>query len=256
MTMVSDTPLPSATVVLLRDGESALEAYLVKRHGRTSFGNAWAFPGGVVNASDARVHNSCRGIDPEKLDRMLDAPNAANYYSAAIRELFEETGVLLGTAAASAAEIDAARDALNDGRLAWDEFVDSARVALECDRLHYLSYWITPAGLPKRFATRFFLARMPVSEVAHHCGRELIDCRWLTTSDALAEHREGRLSMIFPTVSTLEFLDAFENSEAAIAEANRIAEEGIVPILPKAIDSGGKRVIVLPGDPRYASTAT
>jgi 8-oxo-dGTP pyrophosphatase MutT (NUDIX family) len=256
MTMVSNTPLPSATVVLLRDGESGLETYLVKRHGRTAFGNAWAFPGGVVDASDARVHSSCQGIDPDNLDRLLDVPNAANYYSAAIRELFEETGVLLGKASASAAELDAARDALNDGRLAWDEFVDSACVALECDRLHYLSYWITPAGLPKRFATRFFLARMPATEVAHHCGRELVDCRWLTTSEALAEHRDGKLSMIFPTVSTLEFLDAFEHSDAAIAAANHIAGEGIVPILPKAIDSGGKREIVLPGDPRYASTST
>ncbi len=252
MTKADDVPRPSATVVLLRDGDGGLETYLVQRHSRVAFGDAWAFPGGLVDASDARVHAACRGVDPESLNRLLEAPNALNYYSAAIRELFEETGVLLGNTDASAAEIDASRDALNDGSLAWDEFVDSARVSLACDRLHYLSYWITPAGRPKRFATRFFLARMPLSQSARHCGRELVDCRWARVPTALAEHREGALPMIFPTIRTLEFLEGFDHGDQAIAEADRLARDGIVAILPKAIESGGKQLIVLPGDPRYA----
>ena len=93
--MSSAAPRPSATVVLLRDGDCGLEAYLVQRHGRAAFGHAWAFPGGVVDACDARVHDACRGADPVTANRLLDAPNALNYYSAAIRELFEESGVLL-----------------------------------------------------------------------------------------------------------------------------------------------------------------
>lgn len=254
--MNDSAPRPSATVVLLREGARAIETYLVQRHGRTAFGNAWAFPGGVVDAYDARVHDACAGTSAEVLNRLLDVPNALNYYSAAIRELFEETGVLLGSANATQRELDAARDALNDGRMTWDAFVRDAGVALHSDALHYVSYWITPRGMPKRFATRFFLARMPGGQTARHCGRELVDCRWMTTSAALAANRDGTLPMIFPTISTLRFLDEFATGDEVLAAADRLAAAGIVEILPKAIESDGKRVIVLPGDPRYAECTT
>ena len=246
------SPRPSSTVVLLREGADGIETYLVQRHGSTAFGNAWAFPGGVVEAFDARVHDACAGASAETLDRQLDVPNALNYYSAAIREVFEETGVLLGSARETPAALATARDALNDGRLEWDRFVRDAGVVLAADALHYVSYWITPAGLPKRFATRFFLAHMPDGQTARHCGRELVDCRWVSTKAALAEHGDGNLPMIFPTVSTLRFLDGFTQPDAAIAAADELAAEGIEEILPRAIEVAGKREIVLPGDPRYA----
>lgn len=254
--MSDASPRPSATVILLRQGSDAIETYLVRRHGRTAFGNAWAFPGGVVEAIDARVHDACTGASAEALNRLLDIPNALLYYSAAIRELFEETGVLLGSTSATPADVVAARDALNDGAITWDAFVHDAGIALDSDALHYVSYWITPAGLPKRFATRFFLARMPEGQTAHHCGRELVDCRWMTTAAALASNRDGTLAMIFPTIATLRFLDGFATPDAAIAAADELAAEGIVEILPKAIEIGGKREIVLPGDPRYAESSS
>lgn len=254
--MTDATPRPSATVVLLRDAAEAIETYLVKRHGRTAFGNAWAFPGGVVEAIDASVHDACTGASANALNRLLDIPNALNYYSAAIRELFEETGVLLGTTSATPADLETARDALNDGSTTWDAFVRDAGVKLDNDALHYVSYWITPAGLPKRFATRFFLARMPVGQTARHCGRELVACRWMTTTAALLSNRDGTLPMIFPTVSTLRFLDGFATADDAIAAADELAAAGIVEILPKAIEIDGKREIVLPGDPRYAESSS
>ncbi len=249
-------PRPSATVVLLREAADGIETYLVQRHGRTAFGNAWAFPGGVVEAFDARVHDACAGAPALTLNRLLDVPNALNYYSAAIREVFEETGVLLATASATPADLVAARDALNEGDLDWDRFVDAAGVVLDAAALHYVSYWITPAGLPKRFATRFFLARMPDGQTARHCGRELVDCRWMNTAAALAAHEDGALPMIFPTVSTLRFLDGFASPDDALAAADELAAAGIEEILPKAIDVAGKREIVLPGDPRYAESAS
>ncbi len=254
--MSDATARPSATVVLLRERSGALETYLVQRHGRVAFGNAWAFPGGVVDAFDARVHDACTGASADALNRLLDTPNALNYYSAAIRELFEETGVLLGSAKTQPAALHAARDALNDGQLAWDSFVREAGVSLDTGALHYVSYWITPAGLPKRFATRFFLARMPAEQTARHCGRELVGCRWMTTTAALEAYRDGSLPMIFPTVSTLRFLDAFTTCDEAIAAADELAAAGIVEILPKAIETDGKREIVLPDDPRYAESAS
>lgn len=253
--MSDATPRPSATVILLQDGPGAIETYLVQRHGRTAFGNAWAFPGGVVEAFDARVHEACSGAAAATLNRLLDIPNALIYYSAAIRELFEETGVLLGTCVRTPDELQAARDKLNAGGLAWDEFVAEASVSLDAGALHYVSFWITPEGMPKRFATRFFLARMPDGQTARHCGGELVDCRWMTPAAALAANRDGRLPMIFPTISTLRFLDDFDTCDEAIAAADRLAADGIVEILPKAVESNGKRVIVLPGDPRYAESA-
>ena len=242
--MSNDAPRPSATVVLMRQGADGIETYLVQRHGRAAFGNAWAFPGGVVEAFDARVHDACTGATGEIVDRLLDTPGALNYYSAAIRELFEETGVLLGSARVTSVELDAARDALNDGTITWDDFVRNDGVALDSNALHYVSYWITPAGMPKRFATRFFLARMPEGQTAQHCGRELVGF-W-----------HGSLPMIFPTVSTLRFLDGFATVGDALEAADDLAAEGIVEILPKAVVHDGKREIVLPGDPRYADSAS
>ena len=246
------SPRPSSTVILLREGADGIETCLVQRHGRTAFGNTWAFPGGVVEAFDACVHDACAGASAETLNRQLDVPNALNYYSAAIREVFEETGVLLGSARAAPAALAASRAALNDGQLEWEHFVRDAGVELAADALHYLSYWITPVGLPKRFATRFFLARMPAGQTAQHCGRELVDCRWVGTAAAILENSDGRLPMAFPTISTLRFLDGFTRTDDALAAADAMAAEGIEEILAKVLEVDGKREIVLPGDPRYA----
>lgn len=254
LSMSDEAPRPSATVILLRQGPESIETFLVQRHGRTAFGNAWAFPGGVVETFDARVHGACTGKSAATLNRLLDVPNALNYYSAAIRELFEETGVLLGSSDRTAGELDAVREALNAGRLAWDEFVADARVSLDIDALHYVSYWVTPLGNPRRFATRFFLARMPAGQTAQHCGGELVDCQWTTPGAALDANRDGALPMIFPTIRTLRFLDDFASCDEAIAAADKLAADGIVEILPKAVESNGKRVIVLPGDPRYTES--
>ena len=86
---------PSSTVVLVRDADAAPEVYLVQRHARSAFGNAHVFPGGIVDPSDADVHRYCSGIDADEADRKLAVGGALDYYVAAIRELFEETGVLL-----------------------------------------------------------------------------------------------------------------------------------------------------------------
>lgn len=249
--MADSAARPSATVVLVRDRPGGIETYLVQRHGRMAFGNAWAFPGGVVDADDARVHAACRGIEPATANRLLGAPNALNYYSAAIRELFEETGVLLAGTGADEATLGEYRDGLNAGTKTWRDTIDATGLALDCGALHYLSYWITPRLHKARFATRFFVAAMPEGQAARHCGLELTDCTWLTPAEALDRHRRDELPMIFPTVSTLSMLAECESVAAVLAEADRRAAAGIVAILPRAIEADGQRVIVLPDDPRY-----
>ena len=247
--MSNDAPRPSATVVLMRQGADGIETYLVQRHGRAAFGNAWAFPGGVVEA----------------FDRLLDTPGALNYYSAAIRELFEETGVLLGSARVTSVELDAARDALNDGTITWDDFVRNDGVALDSNALHYVSYWITPAGMPKRFATRFFLARMPEGQTAQHCGRELVGCRWMTTAAALAAYRDGswRLRVSSRYCRKLSSTTASARLSSPATRATRIlrredvwsgpasscgaCRRRVAPARAKPVDDDGARDQHLPG---------
>ncbi len=245
-------PRPSATVVLLRDTADGPETFLVRRHGKAVFGDMWAFPGGVLEGNDARVEKSCEGIDQQTADRLLEAPNALMYYSAAIRELFEETGVLLGDSLAESSMLATCRDQLNAGALAWEDFVADTSCRLDCGALHYVSYWITPKGLGKRFATRFFVAPMPRGQTAVHCGGELTDSMWLAPADALAKHTSGELPMIPPTRMTLEFLRDKESGQEALDAADAMAAEGIVEILPKAVMIDGKRTILMPGDPGYA----
>ena len=94
MAMANDIPRPSATVVLLRDGDGGLETYLVRRHSRVAFGDAWAFPGGLVDASDARVHGACRGVDPDSLNRLLEA-GCQIFITALEYEQFQKLGARL-----------------------------------------------------------------------------------------------------------------------------------------------------------------
>ena len=248
----SQPPRPSATVVLLRDAGDGFETFLVRRHGKAVFGDMWAFPGGVVEANDARVVHAYTGLDGASANRLLEAPNGLMYYGAAIRELFEETGVLLGDSGASRDTLAHRRDALNAGKLAWEDFVVGDEVRLDCGALHYFSYWITPRGLGKRFATRFFVAAMPGGQEARHCGGELTDSTWLSAASALTKNRAGELPMIPPTRMTLEFLARHDSRQAVFDAADTLAAEGVVETLPKAVVIDGKRAILMPGDPGYA----
>lgn len=245
-------PRPSATVVLLAESGAGLETFLVRRHGKAAFGGMWAFPGGVLEANDARVYRACQGLSEADANRLLDAPNGLMYYSAAIRELFEETGVLLGSHAASQSDLSLHRDALNAGTLAWEDFVAETACRLDAGALHYMSFWITPKGVGRRFATRFFVAAFPEGQTAVHCGGELTDSTWHTPAAALELNRGGELPMIPATVRTIEFLADHKSIASALDAADAIAEEGVVEILPKAVVRDGKRTILMPGDPGYA----
>ena len=113
-------------------------------------------------------------------NQLLDLEDGGlDYYSAAIRELFEESGVLLAEHNLSAAALDAARAELNSGSLAWNRFVADDSLRLQYDRLHYFSFWITPVGEPKRYSARFFLAQVPKAQIASHDGGELTESCWL-----------------------------------------------------------------------------
>lgn len=232
---------PSSTVVLARDADDAPEVYLVRRNESSTYSDAYVFPGGVVDHTDRDVLTHCCGLSAHDADRLLCVENCGiDYYVAAIRELFEETGVLLAEHATTAGKLEQARGRLNDLSLDWSRFVAECGVSLRCDSLHYFSHWITPDVLPRRYSTRFFVARMPGEQEARYDPAELTDARWMTPADALRGGEQGELKLHFPTLCTLKALAKHDSVDALIDWADECARDGVQAIHP----------VLPPDDPR------
>lgn len=243
---------PSSTVVVVRAGLPEPELFMVRRHAMSSFGAAYAFPGGVVDDDDAKVHEFCTGLNTVHADSRLGVKShGLDLYSAAIRELFEESGVLLASSEMQIEDLGAARDALNDGSESWSKFVVRNQLELHCDQLHYISHWLTPPTLPERYSTRFFLAELPQGQAAMHCGGELTDSRWTTAHDMLEAGRAGEVILHFPTIKTLESIERHKTLEALVEWARSCVEWGVTSMAPKIIERDGKEEIVLPGEKYY-----
>lgn len=225
---------------------------MVRRHSKSSFGGAYAFPGGVVDPEDKAVHDYCRGVSSRDADSRLGVKGEGlDYYSAAIRELFEESGVLLADTDDVAEGPDAARDALNDRSDNWADFVQRNELELHCGLLHYFSHWITPPSIPNRYSTRFFIAAMPKRQIAIHCGGELTESCWISANDVLAAGRAGKVELHYPTIKTLESIARHKTYEALMEWAESCVEWGVTSMLPILIERDGKATIVLPGEKDY-----
>jgi len=207
--MAEVTPLHAASVIVLRD--SPLEVLMIRRHDNASFvPSAWVFPGGVVEQLDREIARE-RG-DGSLLGRMRVA---------AARELFEESGVWLGAPIENA---EGKRRRLLAGNLSFRQLLDEAPVDL--DQLVWTSHWITPAGIPKRFDTYFFLAKVSRDVVATVENNEAVESVWITPSDALIH-----LKMVFPTIKNLEALRGFDSADALIASRRGAEIKAIEPVL-------------------------
>ncbi len=255
-------PLPSATVVLAREAPSAPEILLVQRHADTSFGATHVFPGGLLESCDRVSHGHCIGQRAARADTCLGVDSGAlDYYSAAVRELFEETGVLLArgpggdwawTASCGRAEEFAAlRRELNAGGLSWPSILRDYRLQIDCDALHYFAHWITPVRRPKRFTTRFFAAVLPGDQCATHDGGELTDSCWMTAQQALDADRSGRIALPPPTRATLHELTAMTDAGELLRWAARREADGVQSVLPAIVSDTGCERIVMPGSPDY-----
>ena len=219
---------PAATVILLRDGGQGPEVLLLKRHRSSGFvPGAYVFPGGRVDAADAA---------PELASYVANLPADPDpplpFWTAAVREVFEETGVLL-------AEADGDGDArahLREQLLADDATIHdvlvSLRARLDLEKLVYCAHWITPLAEPRRFDTRFFAARLPEGAEVIPDPREMDDARWLTPADALQAFQSGSLPMVFPTVKTIERLCGFGSVEHILAV---LRGEDVIPLLPRLV---------------------
>jgi len=214
---------------------------MVERHAMSSFGAAHAFPGGVLEADDRVVHDRCRGVTSAEADALLGIDHGLDYYSSAVRELFEEAGVLLADYDELPLPVDDARQQLNDNSLPWKSFVDDGNMTLRCDRLLYFSFWITPDTLPRRYSTRFFLAELPGGQQAEHCGGELTDSVWMTPSDVLAAGKSGKIALHFPTITTLKALAGHDSVKAMQDWCLERQREGVPCIYPRMVN--GRPVI-------------
>jgi 8-oxo-dGTP pyrophosphatase MutT (NUDIX family) len=229
--------LPSTTIVMLRDSNRGPELLMVKRRAGDAFGERYTFPGGVVDADEPRAHPFCHGISTDEANATLNVTEGGlDFYSAVVRELFEETGVLLardrqGGWPAIDGQMQALRDDINQGQLAWSDFLEQQGLSIACDALHYFSFLITPLVMQKRWAVRFFLAETPPEHNAVHDGSELTDSRWLTAAEALASRKDGDMKIPWPTRRTLRSLRDHESVASIQDWARGVSTAGVEEIL-------------------------
>ena len=253
----------AATVMLLRDGSDGPEVCLMQRNLNSDFvGGAYVFPGGAVDPADADadVADRCPGLDDAEASRRLGlAVGGLAFWVAAIRESFEEAGVLLARNAdgrrldlsgpGTAERFAGHRDDVDNERRTIAEIAVQEDLHLDVGQLHYFSRWITPLGAHRRYDTRFFVCAAPEGQEVVEDSRELIGTQWLTPAEALRRHDAGDITMIFPTVRTLVALSRFERADAVLDHAR--AQSRVEGILPTISDGDDGMRIVLPGDPEH-----
>ncbi|MGH7276339.1 MAG: NUDIX hydrolase [Candidatus Rokuibacteriota bacterium] len=255
-------PAPAATLVLLRDRSTGpFEVLLIRRHGASKFAAGdFVFPGGKIEADDNPDDAAawCRGLAPDDAARALglaaDPRAALGYWVGAIRETFEEVGILLAYGAdGSPARADGAKFAdyrracQADNRAFW-EMIRAERLTLATDGLVYFAHWITPEVNPWRFDTRFFAAAAPAGQEAAADEREITEVRWLTPHAALDASARGELPLRAPTIKNLSLFDGGAAVAGALA---RLHGRSVPTIMPRVIGEGAARRVLLPGDPGY-----
>jgi 8-oxo-dGTP pyrophosphatase MutT (NUDIX family) len=264
MSFPSD-PRPASTVVVLRDSGAGPEVFMVRRHERTVFmGGADVFPGGRVDAIDRDGdHAWCDGIAHAARQLGTLAPGeAVAYHIAAIRELFEEAGVLLARDTAGAfvslasasdhARFKHDREEVHAGRTSLRAVVDRERLRLALDTLVLFAHWVTPPIDTRQFDTRFFMTRIPPDQTPAHDETETTHGTWITPAHAMSQARAGEIVLPPPTWTTLRELEAFVSVEEALAWART---RRVLRRMPKILEHEGQRLLVLPGDPLHPDPA-
>ncbi len=243
------TPRPAATVMLVRDGPSGVEVFLMERSAHGMFGGLHVFPGGKVDDADhaRRWGALARGPDDIAASAILGLESGGlSYWVACIRECFEEAGVLL--ALGSDSEILRLQStAMRERYASWRERLNANEdgvleamckkdgLRLATDQLAYVSHWITPSDQPKRFNTRFFVARAPGRQEALHDGHETVESTWIRPKDALERFAAGEFNLISPTFKNLEAIAGY-GSTAELLDAKRKIDPATIPtILPRVI---------------------
>ena len=257
-------PRPAATLILSRDAPAGIEVFLLRRAQHAAFvGGAYVFPGGAVDRSDEDEHwlAHCVGLDDAAASILLGLDRGGlAFWIAAIRECFEEAGLLLAYDQGGeiialdrpdfANRFNAQRRKLISGELSFADLCRSNGLRLAVDRLAYFSHWITGQGRPRRFDTRFMIAVAPSAQTPTHDSGETVDQIWIRPALALERHRRGDLTLVFPTIKTLETLARFTDTKTLMEHVRKPRQ--IAPMSPRAaIGRDGLRLLV-PGDYAFA----
>ena len=213
----------AATLLVVRDGPAGIELVMGKRPPGGPFGGVWVFPGGAV--------------DPEDLTAAPDAETA--WRLAALRETWEEVG--LGLTDPEGADVPTGSGSVH-ARLA------ATGVRFATSRLVYLSNWVTPRSVSKRYDTRFFVVE---ADGKVQSGDELADVGWFTAADALTLHEHDRFPMIFPTVRHLRYVREFASVAEFMAEVRKV--DVIPAIEPRPFERGDRTELVVDNDPRFGA---
>jgi 8-oxo-dGTP pyrophosphatase MutT (NUDIX family) len=260
---VSKTKRPvkdAVTVILLRDGERGLETYLLRRQGSMkAFGGMTVFPGGTVDPADIKaVDVPWSGPQPGSWTTSLsaDEPLARGLIAAAVRETFEESGVLLAgpddqtvVGDTSTPQWQEAARALENRELSLTELLTRHNLRIRADLLRPWSHWLTPAIEIRRFDTRFLLAALPPGQRTGAVAAEASDVAWVRPADAIAELDAGKRVMVPPTALTLLDLSEFDTAADALEAATNRKIERVTPQFHPT--EGGKLRFVTPEDPAY-----
>ena len=241
-------PRSASTILLLRDSAAAkeIEVFMMVRHYEIDFNSgALVFPGGSVDATDKEIiarpelYSGGEGLDA----------TALSFGIAAIRETFEESGILLARPqgastlvdAKRASEIEAAhRVALNERKTTFPKILADNKLSLALDQLVPYAHWITPEGMPKRFDTWFFLAAAPPEQVGAHDGKESTDSIWVSPREALEGGETGRFKLPFPTTRNLIKLGKQSSVKAALDDSRGKSVVTVTPIMTK--NNGGRQL--------------
>jgi 8-oxo-dGTP pyrophosphatase MutT (NUDIX family) len=257
-------PRPAATIVLLRNSERGPEVLMVQRNHKAAFvPGAYVFPGGALDPGDhaAELQALCDGPDDAAASRALGVEKGGlAYWIAAMRELFEEAGVLLARDAGgavldletpqAATRYQAHRKSVESGDGNFGAIVAAERLRLAADRLVYFGHWITPEGAARRFDARFFAAVAPERQAAAHDNREAIAHEWARPVEFLERHSRGECNLRTPTRHTLKRLTEQDSLPALMAALE--AQHDTPSIMPRITQEGR---FVIPGEAGYEEAA-
>jgi 8-oxo-dGTP pyrophosphatase MutT (NUDIX family) len=250
-------PRPASTVLTLRDGSNGYEILMLRRNESSTFmPGAYVFPGGVVDAEDGDADVAFGITDTVASARLSLKSGGLAFYVAALRELFEEAGLLIACTSEGddvlfvegpdLERLSEERRALNAGELGFADMMRGRGLRVNLQGVAYLAHWITPDGLPRRYDTRFFVAIAPSGQLATHDAGETIADRWIRPSDALAAHDRGDMEIMAPTRRSLEAIVHFKEAHEVVSYARALGP--VATVNPVIVEPSRSSPNLLPGD--------
>ena len=257
-------PRPAATVILARDTDHGIEVFMMQRTTEVVFAKGMhVFPGGAIDPTDhhAEIASLCVGLSDDQASQMLGIERGGlAYWIAAIRECFEEAGLMLGYRhedelvrldGPEAVRLAELRTALSENKLTFVDVLKAEQFRVATDKIAYYSHWITQAGRPKRYDTRFFVAQAPAAQTAKQDDYETVGHRWVRPAEAIEKSRLGEIDLMFPTIKTLESLSRFATVQELLDYARTPKPKQLMSP-HSGLGRDGQTHTLIPGDYAFA----